>query len=292
MTWNTGRAALAMGAFLVCGIALSAQQPSPQRLTLNDAITLALKNNLSLRVAGTQVSEAEGARDRQHAALLPRVTGDSLANLQNRNLAVLGVSVPGIPAVVGPFSYYDFRVTASQTLVDRHSYHNWKASQSEEQATKLDYQDARDLVIRQTAGFYLDGEAALAEVQAADSRVITSEALEKLAQDQHTNQLATAVDVVRAQVQLARDRQSLARGPRQLSNVSARPRPLSWTTARHSSRTRRAIGIQAHRSARSGPSCSCILGSTAGLSLAVVTARLLGGTTKGLTCAVFSDVFS
>jgi outer membrane protein TolC len=128
--------------------------------------------------------------------------------LQNRNLAVLGVSVPGIPTVVGPFSYYDFRIAASQALIDRHSYHNWKASQNEERATKLDYQDARDLVIRQTAGLYLDTEAALAQVQAAESRVTTSEALQKLAQDQHANQLATAVDVVRAQVQLARDRQS------------------------------------------------------------------------------------
>ena len=64
-------------------------------------------------------------------------------------------------------------------------------------------------MIRQTAGLYLDAEAALAEVQAAESRVTTSEALEKLAQDQHANQLATGVDVVRAQVQLARDRQSL-----------------------------------------------------------------------------------
>lgn len=124
MRWNTGCAALAMAIFLVCGIALAAQQPAPQRLTLNDAITLALKNNLSVRVAETQVGEAEGSRERQHATLLPHVTGDSLANLQNRNLAVLGVSVPGIPSVVGPFSYYDFRIAASQALIDRHSYHN------------------------------------------------------------------------------------------------------------------------------------------------------------------------
>lgn len=209
MKWNVHRVALMGLLFLACGISLPAQQSAPQRLTLNDAITLALKNNLNVRVAGTQVDEAKGARERQLATLLPHVTGDAFSKLQNSNLTILGVSLPGIPTVVGPFAYYDFRVAASQTLVDRHSYHNWKASQSEEQASKLDYQDARDLVIRQTAGLYLDAQAALAEVQAADSRVITSEALEKLAQDQHAHQLATAVDVVRAQVQLARDRQSL-----------------------------------------------------------------------------------
>jgi outer membrane protein TolC len=46
-------------------------------------------------------------------------------------------------------------------------------------------------------------------VEAAESRVTTSETLEKLARDQHSQGLATAVDEVRAQVQLARDRQNL-----------------------------------------------------------------------------------
>jgi outer membrane protein TolC len=201
--------ALVIAVFLAVGVDLYAQQAVPQRLTLNDAITLALKNNLSVRVAGAQVGEAEGARERQLATLWPRVTGDALANAQNRNLAIIGVSLPGMPTVVGPFAYFDFRIAASQTLVDRRSYHNWKASQNQEQATKLDYQDARDLVIRQTAGLYLDAQGASAEVQAAESRVTTSKALEKLAQDQHANQIATGVDVLRAQVQLARDRQNL-----------------------------------------------------------------------------------
>ena len=153
MRLNVHRAALFLSILVLAGVDVCAQQPATHPLTLSDAITLALKNNLNVNVARTQVSEAEGAQERQHATLLPHVTGDSLANLENRNLAVLGVSVPGIPNVVGPFSYYDFRVAASQTLVDRHSYHSWKASQSDEQATKLNYQDARDLVIRQTAGF-------------------------------------------------------------------------------------------------------------------------------------------
>jgi outer membrane protein TolC len=203
---HVGMAALALVALGNHG---SAQQLSSRRLTLGEAIQLALRNNLSVRVAGTEISEAEGTRERQLAALLPRATGDSMANLQNRNLAILGISVPGFPTVVGPYAYYDFRAAASQPVIDRQAYHRWRASQDAEKARKLDYQDARDLVIRQTAGFYLDAAADLAEVQAAESRVTTSKALEKLARDQHDQGLATAVDVVRAQVQLARDQQSL-----------------------------------------------------------------------------------
>lgn len=199
---------IAILAAAACAASASAQQ-APRQLTLNQAVQLALKNNLSVRVAGTQVQEAGGTRERARAALLPRLNGNVLANLENRNLAVMGVSLPGIPTVVGPFTYYDFGIAGSQAIINLQAYHSWKASQQQQDAAKLDYQDARDLVIRQTAGLYLASESTLAEVQATESRVTTSEALEKLARDQHNQGLATGVDVVRAQVQLARDQQTL-----------------------------------------------------------------------------------
>ncbi len=205
--------ALAHLAFIVLALTAlathaNAQQDS-QRLTLKGAIDLALKNNLSVRVASTQVDEAEGKRQRNLAVLLPHASGHSLANLQTRNLQVAGISFPGIPTVVGPYSYYDFRVAASQVVIDRQGYHNWKSASEEEQAERLSYQDTRDLVIREAAGFYLDAEYAAAKVQAAQSRVTTSQTLEKLARDQHDQSLATGLDVIRAQVQLSRDRQTL-----------------------------------------------------------------------------------
>jgi outer membrane protein TolC len=202
------------------GAPVDAQQTARRLLTLREAIGLALKQNLSVRVASTQVEELEGTRARRRASLLPHVNGDALANRENIDLRamgisfptippIMGISFPTIPAVVGPFAHYDFRLSASQSLIDRHSYHNWKASEKQEEAAKLDYQDARDLVIRQAAGLYLDAQASAAEAAAAESRVTTSQTLEKLARDQHAQGLATAVDVVRAQVQLARDQQNL-----------------------------------------------------------------------------------
>jgi len=191
------------------GVPTKAQQAAPRRLTLNDAVGLALKQNLNVRVANTQVEELEGTRERRRASLLPHVNGDALANRENIDLGAMGISFPQVPAVVGPFGHYDFRLSANQSLIDRHSYHTWKASERQQEAAKLDYQDARDLVIRQAAGLYLDSQAYASEVEAAQSRVTTSETLEKLARDQHAQGLATAVDEVRAQVQLARDQQTL-----------------------------------------------------------------------------------
>jgi outer membrane protein TolC len=185
------------------------QQPGPQRLSLKDAIDLGLKNNLTVVIAGTQVGEASGTKERALSALLPHVSDDLVVNRQNRNLQVAGISFPGVPVVVGPFSFYDFRVSGSQSVFDRQAYHTWKAAVQQEKAAGLNYQDVRDLVVRSAAALYLNSEFDAAEVQAAQSRVATSEALEKLARDRRAQELATGVDVLRAQVQLARDRQSL-----------------------------------------------------------------------------------
>ena len=181
------------------------------RLTLRDAVMFALRSNLGVRVAGTQVDEAAGTQERQKAALLPRVKSDSFANLQSRNLHALGFAFPGvpIPLTTGVFGTYDFRILADQPVVDRQAYHSYQASKRQQDAAKLTYQDTRDLVVRQAAGLYLDTQASLSEVEAAESRVITSRALERLASDQHTAGLATRVDLLRAQVQLQRDQQTL-----------------------------------------------------------------------------------
>jgi len=200
-------------AFLLFALALSVRsadaQETPKRLTLKDAIDLALKQNVNVQVSETQVDEAEGTRTRRLATLLPHASADALANLLKNNLRIEGISFPGIPATVGPFAYYDFRVFASQPVIDRQALHNWRASANEEEAAKLSYQDTRDFVVREAAGFYLQSETAAAEVEAAQSRVDTSRILEKLAADQHDQGLATAIDMVRSQVQLARDQQTL-----------------------------------------------------------------------------------
>lgn len=194
-------------------LAWGQQDAAPLRLTLRGAIELGLRSNLGVQVAGTEVNEAGGTVERRRSALYPHVTADHQTSLQNRNLQAFGlsVSVPGfsLPTVVGPFSNYDYRIWASQTIIDRQATHALRASVRQQDAAKLSYQDARDQVIRQSAGLYLDAQANTAEVEAAESRVATSEALAKQAQDQRADGLATGVDVVRAQVQLQRDQQSL-----------------------------------------------------------------------------------
>jgi outer membrane protein TolC len=197
-------------AVLVATATAAGQQVAPYRLSLQDAIQKALQANLSVLVAGTRVEEAEGTRLRRlSAALLPRVNAQSYANVQNRDLRAFGISVPGLPEVVGPFSNYDFRVYAQQNVVDLESYRGFKASELALDAGKMDERDARDLIVRAIAALYLNAQSAAARVDAAQSRVTDSSTLLKLARDKHDAGTATGVDVLRAQVQLANDRQAL-----------------------------------------------------------------------------------
>lgn len=197
----------------------AAQQAPPYRLTLQDAIQKGLQANLNVLVAGTRVDEAEGARERSlSAALLPRVSAQTYANAQNRDLRAFGLSLPGIPIpnVVGPFSNYDFRVYAQQNVIDLESYRGLKASERALDAGKWDYQDARDLIVRSIAALYLNAQSAAARVDAAQSRVTDSSTLLKLARDKHDAGTATGVDVLRAEVQLANDKQALLAAENQL----------------------------------------------------------------------------
>jgi outer membrane protein TolC len=191
------------------GAICAAQQPPPYRLTLQDAIQKGLQANLSVLVASTRVDEAEGTRERRlSAALLPRVNAQTYANVQNRDLRAFGISAPGLPEVVGPFSNYDFRIYAQQNIVDLESYRGLKASERALNAGKMDLQDARDLIVRLIAGLYLNAQSAAARVEAAQSRVTDSSTLFKLAKDKHDAGTATGVDVLRAEVQLANDKQA------------------------------------------------------------------------------------
>ncbi|HXE75685.1 MAG TPA: TolC family protein [Candidatus Xenobia bacterium] len=196
---------------LAITLALAANAPAqtPRRLTLKEAIERGLQHNLRVLVAGTQIEEAQGTRQRRLSALLPVARAETYANLQNRNLRAFGLNAPGIPDVIGPFSNFDVRAYVEQPILDLRSYRRWQASQQQERATREQYQDVRELIIRQVASLYLNAQAADARATAAASRVATAQALYEMARDQRQAGVATGVDVLRAQVELANEQQRL-----------------------------------------------------------------------------------
>lgn len=181
----------------------------PLRLTLPEAIHKALAANLSGQLASANIHEAEATRQRRFsAAFLPQVNFQTYANLQNRDLRAFGISLPGMPEVVGPFSNYDLRISAQQSVVDLAGWHALRASENTIDADKMSYRDTRDIIVRVTASLYLNAESANARAESAKSRVEDANMLYSLAKDKHDAGTATGVDVLRAQVQLANDKQA------------------------------------------------------------------------------------
>jgi outer membrane protein TolC len=116
---------------------------------------------------------------------------------------------PGIPSVIGPYNYFDFRATLTQTVADLTRLHNLRAAAEDMRAAEFTARDARDLVVLAVTGSYLQVIAAGSRVRAAEAAVRTSEATYQQATDQLRNGLNARIDVIRSQVQLQTDRQRL-----------------------------------------------------------------------------------
>jgi len=196
-------------ALLTMALTAFADAPPACTLSLDQAITRGLQANVNVQIAETRISEADAVRERRLSAYLPHVHIETPVAYQTRNLKAQGISFPNVPAVVGPFTTYDFRVYGDQTIFDLQSYHSLKASGHDQSARKNDYEDVQSLIIRQVAVNYIAAEYAAARVETAESQVRTSETLEKLARHQKEAGVADGLDVLRAQVQLANDRQNL-----------------------------------------------------------------------------------
>jgi outer membrane protein TolC len=130
-----------------------------------------------------------------------------------RNLEVFGLGqiVPGFqfPTFVGPFSTMDARVSGSQSVFDYASLRRYQASKVGVSAAKADVNGAEEQVAAQVARAYLAAVKGEADVEVAKANVALSEAVQKQAENQKSAGTGTGIEITRARVQLANDRQRL-----------------------------------------------------------------------------------
>ena len=106
-------------------------------LTLRDAINRALRYNLGQIESGENQRISRGERLRALSALLPQVNASASENVAQVTKASLGIRIPQIPAVLGPFSYSTAQANASQTLFSFESMQHFRAARNAEQAAQL-----------------------------------------------------------------------------------------------------------------------------------------------------------
>jgi outer membrane protein TolC len=114
-----------------------------------------------------------------------------------------------IPTFVGPFDVFDARVAASQSVFDLASIKRYQASRTGISLAEAEKDSSQDQVRDLVARAYLAGLRARASVEAEKANVDLSEALLKLAISNKDAGTGTGIEVTRARVQLANQRQSL-----------------------------------------------------------------------------------
>ncbi len=200
------------GAFASLGAAQDVMQ-----LSLKRAVDIALTPEGSARVALAEESirSSETQVTQARAGFFPTVDGSVIERNQTINLRTFGFNFDfpalgfSLPGIVGPFNIFDARASAQATVLDFTTIRKYQASRSGVQSAKLDLNQTKDQVSEQVARAYLASLREDAALDTARANVELSQALERLAQSQKDAGTGTGIEVTRAQVQLANDRQRL-----------------------------------------------------------------------------------
>lgn len=183
---------------------------TPIELSLEEAVTRGLKQNLGGVLASDAVTDAQGQRWQALSELLPNVVTDTGFGVHQVNVkAAFGITIPGQPPIIGPFGYFDARAYLTQSVFDWASIERARASRAQVKSAEFSSRDVRELVVLVVVSNYLLVIADQSEVESALSQRDTAKTLLQQASDQKTAGLASAVDVLRSQVQLQSREQKL-----------------------------------------------------------------------------------
>jgi outer membrane protein TolC len=192
------------------GVPTGAPSAEPLELTLDQAIERGLQHNLGLILGQEQIRQAQGAYGEAHSELLPQLRAGASAVRQKISLAAFGFSGFGdFPELIGPFNVVDARGYATLTVLDLHALRHSQSQKLSAQAAEQTQVSTRDAVVLACAGLYFQAVAGESRISAAQARLATAQALFEIASDRKQAGLVAGVDVLRAQVLLAGERQRL-----------------------------------------------------------------------------------
>jgi outer membrane protein TolC len=180
------------------------------QLTLRDAIKQGLRYNLGTIESGENARIARGQRLLALSKLLPQVSAGASEHVEQESLATIGLKVPGIPTVVGPFSYSSVDASVDQTLFNFESMQRLRSARTAEQAAQLNYQDVLDVVTLAVGNAYLEVIEANSRIGAQEAQVRNAKALYDQAHDQVESGTAPRIDLTRTEVQLHTEEYNLS----------------------------------------------------------------------------------
>lgn len=182
------------------------------RLTLDQAVALALKQNPTAQIAVLTAAQSEQDKNIARADLLPQVNATISDEAEKINiLAQFGGKnpFPGFPKTIGPYQIFSAGPTVSTPVFDLTLWERYQAARNTASASKANSLSTREQVILLTVSQYIGTLRAVANVQASQSRVDLAQALYDQAADLQKEGVGTGIDTLRANVELQNEKQRL-----------------------------------------------------------------------------------
>jgi outer membrane protein len=177
---------------------LPAEAPTGvMRLTLDQAVGLALKQNTTAQIAVLTAAQSEQDQKIALSALLPQAQLGVTEQWQRINIRAEfgGLPVfPGLPSHLGPFPTFSAGPSFNGPIFDLTLFRRYQASRNTTNASRADSLSAREQVIL---------------LVVSQSRVDLAQALYDQAADLQKEGVGTGIDTLRANVELQNEKQRL-----------------------------------------------------------------------------------
>ena len=182
-------------------------QPVVLRLSLKEAVQLALKQNPQRLIA--KIIQREADRDRQIAlsALLPQAQIEASGNLVQYDVQTVE-KLPH-PVDAGPYQFMQAGPAFSQSILSLPLIRGYQIGREGVREAAADENVAREQVTQLVVTQYLLVLRAAAAYEAAASRVALAERLYQQAADMEKTGVGLSIDTVRANVELQNEKQTL-----------------------------------------------------------------------------------
>jgi outer membrane protein TolC/ABC-type transporter Mla MlaB component len=182
------------------------------RLTLDQAVGLALKQNPTAQIAVLAAAQSEQDKNISRSALLPEADLRVADEAQRVNLqAQFGgqTPFPGFPRALGPYQVFSAGPSFGGPVFDLSLWRKYQSARNTMDASKATSLSTREQVILLVVSQYIGSLRAVANVQASQSRVDLAQALYDQAADLQKEGVGTGIDTLRANVELQNEKQRL-----------------------------------------------------------------------------------
>jgi outer membrane protein TolC len=174
----------------------------PADLTLKQALDIALANNSTLKEAQAELLKTSGQFSQARSVLLPQLGFRAHQNTMTINLQGIGIDVPGVFGKIGPFGSMDARLILTQDLVNIAGIRAWQSFSSRRDASRLNVDNAREVVALNVVGAYLQALRAKASRDTLNEQTRLATELYDLTASRFRQGVSSELDANRAKQQV------------------------------------------------------------------------------------------